>query len=44
LFSCVRLGGTIKEAFVANEIRLAFEHCQLFIHHHAAKVVEAAAK
>jgi hypothetical protein len=44
LFSCVRLGGTIKEAFVANAIQLAFEHCQLFIHHHAAKVVEATAK
>jgi hypothetical protein len=44
LFSCVRLRGTTKKAFVAIEIRLALEHRQLFIHHHAAKVVEAATK
>jgi len=36
--------GTTKEVFVANEIRLTLEHRQLFTHHHAAKVVETAAK
>jgi hypothetical protein len=44
LFFCVRLQGTTKEAFVANAIRLAFEHHQLFTHHHAAKVAEVVAK
>jgi hypothetical protein len=44
LFFCVRLRGTTKEAFVANAIRLALEHHQLFIHHHAAKAIEAMAK
>jgi hypothetical protein len=44
LFSCVRLQGTTKEAFVANAIRLELEHRQLFIHHHATKAVEAATK
>jgi hypothetical protein len=42
LFSCVRFRGTTKEAFVANAIRLALEHHQLFIHHHAVKAIEAA--
>jgi hypothetical protein len=32
------------EAFVANAIRLALEHCQIFIHHHATKAIEAATK
>jgi hypothetical protein len=44
LFSCVRLWGTTKEAFVANAIQLALEHCQLFIHHHATKVIEVVTK
>jgi hypothetical protein len=44
LFSCVRLQGTTKEAFVANAIRLALEHCQLFTHHHATKAIEVIAK
>jgi hypothetical protein len=44
LFSCVRLRSTTKEAFVANAIRLALEHHQLFTHHHAAKAIEAVAK
>jgi len=44
LFSYVRLWGTTKEDFVANAIRLVFEHRQLFIHHHAAKVVEVVAR
>jgi hypothetical protein len=42
LFSCVRLRGTTKEVFVANAIRLALEHHQLFTHHHAAKAIKAA--
>jgi hypothetical protein len=44
LFSCVKLQGTTKEAFVANAIRLVLEHHQLFTHHHATKAVEAATK
>jgi len=40
LFFCVRFQGTIKEAFVANAIRPALEHHQLFTHHHATKAVE----
>jgi len=44
LFFYVRLQGTTKEAFVANVIRLALEHHQLFTHHHVAKIVEAATK
>jgi hypothetical protein len=44
LFSCVRLQGTTKEAFVANAIRFALEHRQLFTHHHATKAIEAIAK
>jgi len=44
LFSYVELQNTTKEAFVANVIRLALEHHQLFTHHHAGKTVEAAAK
>jgi len=44
LFSCVRLRGTTKEAFVANAMRLPLEHRQLFTHHHATKAIEAAAK
>jgi hypothetical protein len=44
LFICVRLRAVTKEAFVANAIRLVFEHCQLFTHHHVAKVIEAIAK
>jgi hypothetical protein len=43
LFSCVRFRSTTKEAFVANAIRLALEHCQLFTHHHAAKAVKVVA-
>jgi hypothetical protein len=38
------LQDTTKEAFVANAIRLALEHHQLFIHHHAAKATKVAAK
>jgi hypothetical protein len=44
LFSCVRLWGTTKDAFVANAIQLALEHHQLFTHHHAKKVVEVTIK
>jgi hypothetical protein len=44
LFSCVKLRGTTKEAFVANAIRLTFEHRELFIHHHVAKTIEATTK
>jgi hypothetical protein len=44
LFSCVRLWGTTKEAFVANVIPLVLEHRQLFTHHHVVKAMEAAAK
>jgi len=44
LFSCVRLQGTTKEAFVANAIRLALEHHQQFTHHHATKVVDVVTK
>jgi hypothetical protein len=44
LFSCVRLQGTTKEAFVANAIQLALEHRQLFTHHHATIAIEAATK
>jgi hypothetical protein len=35
--------GKTKEVFVASAIQLAFEHCQLFIHH-ATKVVEVVVK
>jgi len=44
LFFCVRVQGTTKDVFVANVIQLALEHCQLFTHHHATKVIEVAAK
>ncbi len=44
MFFCVRLQGTSKEVFVEDAIRLALEHCQLFTHHHATKVVEATIK
>jgi hypothetical protein len=44
LFSCVRLCGTTKEVFVANAIRLALEHHQLFFDHHATKAIEVVAK
>jgi hypothetical protein len=44
LFFCVRLRGTTKEAFVANAIRLALEHRQLFTHHHATKAIETTTK
>jgi hypothetical protein len=44
LFSCVRLQGTTKEAFVANGIRLVLEHHQQFIHHHATKVGDVVTK
>jgi hypothetical protein len=44
LFFCVRLRGTTKEVFVANAIQLAFEHHQLFTHHHVAKAIEITAK
>jgi len=44
LFFCVRLRGTTKEAFVVDAIRLMLKHCQLFTHHHAAKVIEVASK
>jgi hypothetical protein len=44
LFSYVRLQRTTKEVFVANAIQLVLEHRQLFIYHHAAKVVKVAAK
>jgi len=40
----VGLHGTTKEAFIANAIQLAFEHCQLFTHHHVAKVVQTTTK
>ncbi len=43
-FSCVKLWGTTKEAFVANAIRFAFKCYQLFTHHHATKVIEVATK
>jgi hypothetical protein len=33
-----------KGGFVANAIRLALEHRQLFTHHHATKDVEVVAK
>jgi hypothetical protein len=36
---CVRFQGTTKEAFVVDAMRLALEHCKLFIPHHAAKVI-----
>jgi hypothetical protein len=44
LFSCVRLQGTTKEAFVANAIQLALEHHQQFTHYHATKVVDVVTK
>jgi hypothetical protein len=44
LFFCVRFQGTTNEAFVVNAIQLAAEHCQLYIHHHAAKVIKVATK
>jgi hypothetical protein len=44
LFLYVRLWGTTNEAFVVDAIRLAFEHFQLFTHHHTTKVVEVVAK
>jgi hypothetical protein len=44
LFSCVRLKGTTKEAFVVNPIQLVLEHCQLFTHHHATKAIEVTTK
>jgi hypothetical protein len=44
LFSCVRLRGTTKDIIVANAIRLAFEHHQIFTHHHVAKAVKVATK
>jgi hypothetical protein len=33
-----------KEAFVANAIQLALEHCQIFIHYHATKTRESTTK
>jgi hypothetical protein len=44
LFCCVKFRGTTKEAFVANAIRFALEHRQLFIHQHVTKVLEAVTK
>jgi hypothetical protein len=44
LFFYVKFQGTTKEAFVVDAIRLMFEHCQLFTHHHATKVIEVVAK
>jgi len=44
LFLCVRFRGTTKEAFVVYAIKLALDHCHLFTHHHATKVVEATTK
>jgi hypothetical protein len=44
LFFCVTLWGTTKEAFVVDAIWLALEHCQLFIHHHVAKIIETITK
>jgi hypothetical protein len=40
----VRLQGTTNEAFVVDAIWLVLEHCQLFTHHHATKVIKAIAK
>jgi hypothetical protein len=34
----------LKEAFIADAIQLVFEHHQLFIYHHVAKVVKATTK
>jgi hypothetical protein len=44
IFFYVSFQSTTKEAFVANAIRLALEHHEIFIHHHATKAIEAAAK
>ncbi len=42
--NCVRFLGITNETFVANASWLVFKHCQLFIPHHAIKVVEAITK
>ncbi len=44
IYLFVKLQGTTKEAFVVDAIRLVLEHCQLFTHHHAIKVIEVIPK